>query len=119
MPCIRKRNEFMFLSSVFVPSPLSPLRRTDTLASARSEPSSMFTSLTPSWRSVTRRRLSQSRASSVVIDDARLRAVDAARFAEVDELGGVLLEVDPVQPHVAQVAAAAQGRVVLGDLVVL
>ena len=54
----------MFLSSVFVLSFVSPLRRTDTLASARSEPSSMFTSLTPSWRSVTRRRLSQSRASS-------------------------------------------------------
>jgi hypothetical protein len=50
---------------------VSPLRRTDTLASARSEPSSMFTSLTPSWRSVTRRRFSQSRASSAEWMSAR------------------------------------------------
>ena len=35
------------------------------------------------------------------------------------ELGGVLLEVDAVDPHVAQAAAAAQRHVVLGDLVAL
>jgi hypothetical protein len=58
------RNEFMFLSSVLVPSAVVPARRTDTLASQRSEPSSMFTSETPSWRSVSRSRPSQSRASS-------------------------------------------------------
>ena len=54
----------MFLSSVLVPSSVLPAGRTDTLASQRSEPSSMFTSLTPSWRSVTRSRFSQSRACS-------------------------------------------------------
>ena len=54
----------MFFSSVFVPSACVPDGRTETLASQRSEPSSMFTSLTPSWRSVTRSRFSQSRACS-------------------------------------------------------
>ncbi len=54
----------MFLSSVLVPSSVLPTGRTDTLASARSDPSSMFTSLTPSWRSVTRSRFSHSRACS-------------------------------------------------------
>ena len=54
----------MFLSSVFVPSSSLPAGRTDTLASQRSEPSSMFTSLTPSWRSVTRSSCSHSRACS-------------------------------------------------------
>ena len=54
----------MFLSSVLVPSVALPAGRTDTLASQRSDPSSMFTSLTPSWRSVTRSRLSHSRACS-------------------------------------------------------
>ena len=64
MPCITKRNEFMFLSSVFVPSSSEPLGRMETLASQRSDPSSMFTSETPSWRSVTRSSVSHSRASS-------------------------------------------------------
>ena len=54
----------MFLSSVLVPSSVEPAGRMETLASQRSEPSSMFTSLTPSWRSVTRSRFSQSRACS-------------------------------------------------------
>ena len=89
-----------------------PAGRTETLASQRSEPSSMFTSLTPSWRSVTRSRLQplarllgrvdvglgddlgQRRAAAVVVDDRRVRAVDAARLADVDELRRVLLEVD-------------------------
>ena len=43
----------MFFSSVLVPNVASPAGRIDTLASTRSEPSSMFTSETPSWRSVT------------------------------------------------------------------
>ena len=41
-----------------------PAGRTDTLASQRSDPSSMFTSLTPSWRSVARRSRSHSPHSS-------------------------------------------------------
>ena len=64
MPWARKRNEFMFLSSVLVPSSVEPAGRTETLASQRSEPSSMFTSLTPSWRSVSRSSVSHSRACS-------------------------------------------------------
>ena len=42
----------MFLSSVLVPRIVSPAGRIDTLASTRSEPSSMFTSETPIRRSV-------------------------------------------------------------------
>ena len=41
-----------------------PAGRTETLASQRSEPSSMFTSVTPSWRSVSRSSVSHSRACS-------------------------------------------------------
>ena len=52
----------MFFSSVLVPSASVPAGRTETLASARSEPSSMFTSETPSWRRVERRSMSHSRA---------------------------------------------------------
>ena len=52
MPRSRKRNEFMFLSSVFVPRVASPTGRIDTFASTLSEPSSMFTSDTPIRRSV-------------------------------------------------------------------
>ena len=37
----------MFFSSVLVPNVASPTGRIDTLASTRSEPSSMFTSETP------------------------------------------------------------------------
>ncbi len=48
MPRSMKRNEFMFLSSVLVPSSVSPRGRTEMLASQRSEPSSMLQSLTPS-----------------------------------------------------------------------
>ena len=44
----------MFFSSVFVPSLSLPAGRIDTFASQRRDPSSMFTSDTPSWRSVTR-----------------------------------------------------------------
>ena len=61
-PRSRKRKEFMFFSSVLVPSVASPAGRMDTLASQRSDPSSMFTSETPSWRSVTRSRRSHSAA---------------------------------------------------------
>ncbi len=64
MPCITKRNEFMFLSSVFVPRPVEPTGRMETLASQRSEPSSMLTSETPNWRRVSRSSCSQSRACS-------------------------------------------------------
>ena len=42
-----KRNEFTFLTSVFVPNSFCPRGRTLTLASQRSDPSSMLQSLTP------------------------------------------------------------------------
>ena len=57
-------NEFMFFSSVFVPSSREPAGRSEMFASQRSEPSSMFTSLTPSWRSVVRSSFSHSLACS-------------------------------------------------------
>ena len=41
-----ERMEFMFLISTFVPNAVSPAGRSDTLASQRSDPSSMRTSLT-------------------------------------------------------------------------
>ncbi len=61
-PRSRKRKEFMFFSSVFVPSRSAPTGRSEMLASQRSEPSSMLTSLTPSVRSVVRSSVSHSRA---------------------------------------------------------
>ena len=97
----------------------------------------MFTSLTPSWRSVVRSSFSHSpacsgerRSGSVTISAsgvpprlkstiARVRAVDAPARADVDQLGRVLLEVHAVDAHLAQPPAAAQGLVVLGDLVAL
>ena len=107
------------------------------LASQRSEPSSMFTSLTPSRRSVVRSSRSHSRACSarahvglgddlgerraaaVEVDDRGVRAVDPAARADVDELRRVLLEVHAVDAHVAEPPAAAQRLVVLADLVAL
>ena len=95
-PRSRKRNEFMFLSSVLVPSSVDPAGRTDTLASQRSDPSSMLTSETPSWLSVARSSaepiarllgraqvglghdLDQRRAAAVEVDPAAVRAVDPA-----------------------------------------
>ena len=49
-----ERIEFMFFVSVRVPSSVVPVRRTDTLASTRIEPSSIFTSETPSASNVAR-----------------------------------------------------------------
>ena len=64
IPLSMKRKEFMFFSSVLVPSSRVPTGRMETLASQRSDPSSMFTSLTPSWRSVVRSSRSHSPACS-------------------------------------------------------
>ena len=54
----------MFFSSVLVRYPSSSGLRTDTFASQRSEPSSMFTSETPICFSVVRRSWRNSRASA-------------------------------------------------------
>src|ERR1700759_2356906 len=43
--------------------------------------------------------------------------MDPAALAEVVELGRVLLEVDTMDPNVAEMPASAQRDVVLGDLV--
>ena len=64
MPRSMNRNEFMFLSSVLVPSSVVPTGRMEMLASQRSEPSSMLTSLTPSPRNVERSSRSHSAAGS-------------------------------------------------------
>ena len=48
------RNEFRFLISARVPNADDPGGRTDTLASIRSDPSSIFTSDTPTASSVAR-----------------------------------------------------------------
>ena len=61
-----KRKEFMFLSSVFVPSSVVPTGRSEMFASQRSDPSSMLTLLTPNRRSVARSSLSQSDACLAV-----------------------------------------------------
>ncbi len=64
MPRSMKRKEFMFFSSVFTPSSSLPAGRREMLASQRREPSSMFTSLTPSRRMVARSSRSHSPACS-------------------------------------------------------
>ena len=60
------RKEFMFLTSTLVPSSVSPLARTDTLASQRRLPSSMLPSLTPIQTSTWRSRCMYSRASAAL-----------------------------------------------------
>ena len=54
----------MFLISTFVPSSVAPGRRTDTLASQRSDPASMFPSQTPRYRRMVRRLRRYSAASA-------------------------------------------------------
>ena len=113
----------MFFSSVFdAELARCPTGRSEMLASQRSEPSSMFTSLTPSWRSVRAQQLQplarllgraqvglgddlrQRRAAAVEVDDARVRAVDPPARADVDQLRRVLLEVHAVDAHLAEAA---------------
>ena len=57
-----KRNEFMFFSSVLVPSSSLPAGRIEMFASQRRLPSSMFTSEAPVCLIVARRSWSHSRA---------------------------------------------------------
>ena len=96
-PRPRNLNEFMFLSSVFVPSSVSPRGRTETLASQRSDPFSMSQSETPIVWSVflssaeERQRLlgradvglghdlDERRAAAVEVDDRRRRRPRCAR----------------------------------------
>jgi hypothetical protein len=59
-----ERSEFMFFTSVFVPSSVAPRGRIDTFASQRSDPSSMRTSEEPSVRSSVRSSATYARASS-------------------------------------------------------
>ena len=117
----------MFLSSVLTPSSSLPSGRTETLASQRRLPSSMFTSeapicldrrpqqLEPLARGGGRAQvglgddLDQRRAAAVEVDQRRAGAVDPARLADVDQLRGVLLEVDAVDADVAEPPAVASG----------
>ena len=112
----------MFLSSVLVPSSVEPAGRSETLASTRRLPSSMFTSETPICLIVVRSScahsraaaalaqvglgddLDQRRAAAVEVDQRRARAVDPPRLGDVDQLRRVLLEVDAVDAHVAEPA---------------
>ncbi len=64
MPRSMNRNEFMFLSSVFVPSSSLPAGRTEMFASQRRLPSSMFTSEAPVCLIVARSSWSHSRAEA-------------------------------------------------------
>ncbi len=127
----------MFLSSVLVPSSVLPTGRTETLASAAQRAllhvhvadaelaQRHAQQVQPLARLLGRvdvrlgDDLGQRRAAAVVVDDRRIRAVDAPGLPHVHQLGRVLLEVDAVQAHVAQMTAAAQRDVVLGDLVAL
>ena len=127
----------MFLSSVFVPSSVLPDRADRDVGVAAQRPllhvhvadpelaQRLAQQVEPVARLLGRAQvglghdLRQRRATAVVVDDRRVRAVDAAGLADVHELRRVLLEVDAVQPHVAQVAACAERDVVLGDLVAL
>ena len=85
----------------------------------------MFTSETPSWRSVVRSSCAHSRAcagaaqvglgddldqrgaAAVEVDQRGAGAVDPARLADVDQLRRVLLEVDAVDADVAEPARRA------------
>ena len=87
-----KRKEFMFLSSVFVPSTALPTGRSEMLASQRSDPSSMFTSLTPVWRSVVRSSSSHARASSAV---CRSGSVTISASGVPPRLKSTMLASDP------------------------
>ena len=61
--------------------------------------------------------LDQRRAAAVEVDERGAGAVDPARLGDVDQLRRVLLEVDAVDPHVAEPARGRQRQVVLADLV--
>ena len=101
----RPENEFMFFTSVFVPSFVSPRLRTLMFASTRRLPSSMFTSLTSTILedllearryapASAAERMSGSLTISMSGTPARLRsmAVDAGKRSWID-LPGVLLHV--------------------------
>ena len=62
--CCTLRNEFRFLISTLVPSVVAPRGRSETLASQRSEPSSMLPSHTPMKSSTARKALRYAAASS-------------------------------------------------------
>ncbi len=137
MPRSRKRNEFMFFSSVLVPSSLAAGRaQRDVgvaaqrallhvhvadaeLAQRRAQQPQPLAGLLGRAQVGLGDDLHQRRAAAVEVDDARVRAVDPPARADVDQLRRVLLEVHAVDAHVAEAAAAAQRLVVLGDLVAL
>ena len=136
----------MFLISTLVPKASVPTGRIEMLASQRSEPSSMRTSLTSSdskrgaeFTEVgggllgradvgLAHALDQGHARAVEVDQRGVGIVDAARGARVHGLAGVLFHVDARDADAAggavgqidvEVTAHADRQVVLADLVVL
>ncbi len=136
----------MFLISVFVPSAVEPTGRIDTLASQRSEPSSILTSLTPSCQERAAQRFEiadgffrtvdlgfgdafhQRNAGTVEVDE-RIRAARDAAVAgsRVRRLSGVFFQMDAretaffhraVLEPVAHRTALRERHVVLRDLVI-
>ena len=79
-------NEFMFLTSVFVPSFVSPRRRALTFASTRRLPSSMLTSLTSTYSRIC---LSARRYAS-----ASRRRADVGLAHDLDQRNAGAIEVD-------------------------
>ena len=135
------RSELRFLISQRVPNSVSPTGRTDTFASMRSEPSSIFTSETPIASSVAAQLfdiplrllgrtdvglghdLEQRHAGAVVVDERVLGVVDAAAATDVQRLAGVLFEVrtrdaDALSVHL-ELTVDRDRQVVLRGLVVL
>ena len=121
MPRSMKRNEFMFFSSVLMPSPSLPAGRSEMFASAAQRPllhvhvaDAELRAASRAAASATRAACSAERRSGSVTISASgvpprlkstmlaLGAVDAPAGAEVDQLGGVLLEVHAVDAHLAE-----------------
>src|ERR1700674_4777752 len=114
----------MFLSSVFTPRSSVPERLMEIFGSARSWPFSISASDAPIvCRSEVRlaHDLHQRHARAVEVDERLLSALQLV--ARVDELAGVLFEVDAPDAHapLADVdePVAAHRQVVLADLVTL
>ena len=123
-----ERSELRFLISQRVPKLVGADRRTDTLASTRSEPSSILPSDAPVATRMARSSvdvgpgllggadvgaaddLDQRHAGAVVVDERVVGAVDAAAAADVGGLAGVLLDVGPLDADPARRRAARASR---------
>ena len=138
-PAATKRKELMFFSSMRVPSAVGPAGGSRRWRRSGSEPSSRLPSLTPRNMRTSRKRRRYSAASSAERRSgsltisrsgtpARLRSTPGAVAADaVEVLAGVLLHVDPGEPHPparrrrprCRRRRQRRGQVVLADLVAL